>query len=122
MERRFRLLLDLFNGHTLSMFYQSKPTSEVDIEHGKLGDDPRDTGLAGQRELALLENLRVPLLISVLHGDDHLGRLRIRHQIHGAAEALDLAGKHPVGEISFGADLHCAEDSQIDLAAADHGE
>ena len=42
-------------------------------------------------------------------------------QIHGAAHALDhLAGNHPVGEITGLADLHCAEDCEVNLAATDH--
>ena len=50
-------------------------------------------------------------------------RLRAGHQVHRAAHALDhLAGDHPVGEVALLGDLHGAEDGEIDVAAADHGE
>ena len=45
------------------------------------------------------------------------------HQVHGTAHALDhLAGDHPVGQVTLAADLHGAQDGQVDLAATDHGE
>jgi hypothetical protein len=31
----------------------------------------------------------------VLHGHDDLRGSRVRNEIHGAAEALDLTGEHP---------------------------
>ena len=60
-------------------------------------------------------------LRDVLHQHDHA--LDAGHQVHRAAHALDhLAGDHPVGEVALLADLHGAEDREVDLAAADHRE
>ena len=57
----------------------------------------------------------------MLHQDQDL--LHPRHQVHGAAHAFDhLAGDHPIGEVTLLADLHRAQDRQIDLATADHGK
>ena len=58
----------------------------------------------------------------MLHRDDDFGLGRIGHQVHGAAEAFDLAGQHPVGQVALGAHLHGAEDGQVDAAGADHAE
>jgi hypothetical protein len=63
----------------------------------------------------------VLLFGDVFHQDDDA--LDARHQVHRAAHALDhLAGDHPVGQVAFFADLHRAQDGQVDLAAADHRE
>ena len=58
----------------------------------------------------------------MLHGDDDLGSTRVGHEIHGAAEALDLAGQHPIRQVARATNLHGAEDGQVDAPAADHTE
>ena len=61
------------------------------------------------------------LLGHMFHQDDDA--LDARHQIHGAAHALDhLAWDHPVGQITFLAHLHGTENAEVDLAATDHGK
>ena len=45
------------------------------------------------------------------------------HEIHRAAHALHhLARDHPVGEVAVLGHFHGAQDGQVDVAAADHGE
>src|SRR3712207_6929657 len=39
---------------------------------GEVGDDPVDAALAGERQGALLDDLRRPVAGDVLHHDDHL--------------------------------------------------
>ena len=92
----------------------------VDLEDAEVGDDHVDDARAGQRQRAALEQLGA-VLGDVLH--DHDDALDARDQIHRAAHALHhLAGDHPVGEVAVLGDLHGAEDRQVDVAAADHGE
>ena len=60
-------------------------------------------------------------LRGVLHDDDDAADAG--DEIHCAAHAFDaLAGDHPVGEVAAFGDLHGAEDGEVDVAAADHGE
>ena len=75
---------------------------------------------AGQRQVAVVQELR-PVLGDVLHHHDDA--LDAGDEVHRAAHALDhLAGDHPVGEIAVLGDLHRAEDGEVDVAAADHRE
>jgi hypothetical protein len=61
------------------------------------------------------------VLVGVLHDHDHA--LDAGDQVHGPAHALhQLAGDHPVGDVAVLGDFHGAEDGQVDVAAADHGE
>ena len=63
----------------------------------------------------------VLLARDVLHQDDDA--LDAGDEVHRPAHPLDhLARDHPVGEVALLADLHRAEDREIDLAAADHRE
>src|SRR4051794_7981727 len=91
------------------------------VDDGEVGDDPVDAGRPGQRQGALLEDLRRPVTSDVLHHhDDPAGAL---HQVHGATHAVDhLAGDQPVGEVAAGVDLHGAEDRDVEVTAADHPE
>ena len=79
----------------LSAQIQARETCRGQKEWGEethqLRDNQTNTCLASQREQALLQDLRVPLFIRVLHRDDDLGLGRVGDEIHGAAEALDLA-------------------------------
>src|SRR3546814_8032250 len=44
-------------------------------------------------------------------------------QVHGAAHPLDeLSANRPIREIAVPGDLHCAQNPQIDMPAADHRE
>lgn len=62
------------------------------------------------------------MLIHMLHRHDDARRRGVRHQVHRAAEALDAAGQHPVGEVAARGHLHGAEEGEVDAAGADHGE
>ena len=56
-----------------------------DVDHGQVGDDPVDHAAAGQRQRALVHDLRRAVLGDVLHQHDHaLGAV---HQVHRAARA-----------------------------------
>ena len=88
----------------------------------KLGNDSGNAGRSSQGESALLHNLGVTLLIRVLHGDNNLGLGRVADEIHGTAETLDLAGKHPVGQVTIGADLHGTQNGEVNATSADHAE
>ena len=45
------------------------------------------------------------------------------HEVHGAAHAFyHFAGDHPVGEVAFFGYFQRAQDGEVDVAAADHGE
>ena len=95
---------------------------EMDAKTHQFGNDPTDARAARERELALLEDLGAALLVGVLHRDDDLGLARVAHEVHRAAEALDLARQHPVGQVALAADLHRAEDRQVDAPRADHAK
>ena len=95
IERSFRLGLDLVNGDTISKLNQGQALGEVDVENAELSDDTANAGRTGQGELALLDNLRVALLVGVLHGHDDLGGRWVGDEVHGTAEALDFTGEHP---------------------------
>src|SRR5262249_41579808 len=46
-----------------------------------------------------------------------------RPEVHGAPQALHhLARNHPIGEVAVLGHLHGAEDREVDVSAADHGE
>ena len=90
------------------------------VEDAEVGDDAVDYGGAGEREGAGGQEFGLALR-GVLHDDDYAADAG--DQIHGSAHAFDaLAGDHPVGEVAAFGDLHGAEDGEIDVAAADHGE
>src|SRR6185503_3721780 len=55
----------------------------VDVEHAQLADHHVDDAAAGERQRALVQELRLTVLGDVLHGDDHL--LHAGDQVHGAA-------------------------------------
>ena len=92
----------------------------VEREHAEIGDHHIDDAGAGQRQRASLLQLRIALG-GMLHDDDDF--LDAADEIHGAAHAFDhLAGDHPIGEVAVFRHLHGAEDGDIDVTAADHGE
>ena len=95
------------------------------VDHAQVGDDAVDDTQAREGQRALRQDLEVGAAVllrrDVLHQHDHAAHAR--HQVHRAAHALDhLARDHPVREVAFFADLHRAEDREVDLAAADHAE
>jgi hypothetical protein len=60
-----------------------------------------------------------PVLVTVHHDDDPVGAA-IRSS---APPGLNhRAGHHPVGGVAVHRDLHGAQDGDVDVAAADHGE
>lgn len=140
LEGSFGLFLNLIDGDAVGNFHKGQSLGEVYIEDAlkesvserkckgsiiptyQLSNNARDACSASQRECALLHNLGVALLVRVLHGHDNLGSCRVAHKVHGTTEALDLAWKHPVGEVTSCADLHGAQNSKVDSAASDHAE
>ena len=45
------------------------------------------------------------------------------HEVHCATHALDhLARDHPVGEVTILADLHRAQDCEVDMSASNHSK
>ena len=95
LEGGLGLGLDLLDGDAVGNLNQSEAVGEVHVEDIEISDDAADTGRAGQRELALLDNLGVTLLVSVFHGHNDLGGGRVGNEVHGTTEALDFTGKHP---------------------------
>src|ERR1019366_9477667 len=95
-------------------------TGPVDVEHGQVSDHHIDHAGTGERQVAFVQQLwRV--LGGVLHDHHHL--LDAGDEIHGATHALHhLAGDHPVGEVAVLGHLHGAEQRNVDMPAADHGE
>ncbi len=79
------------------------------------------TGLAGQRQRALVEDLVAAVPSHVFHHhDDVPGAV---DQVHRAAHTLHhLSGDHPVGQIAGGGHLHGAEHRDVDVPSADHPE
>ena len=93
------------------------------VHHRQVGDDAVHHAHAGQRQRASRQNFQVHgavfLFGDMLHQHDHA--LDAGDQVHRAAHALDhLARNHPVGQVALLADLHRAQDGQVDLAAANH--
>ena len=79
-----------------------------------------DDARAGQRQRAMMQQLRLAFGGMLHHDDDALDA---GDEVHRAAHALDhLAGDHPVGEVAVLRHLHRAENGEIDMAAADHRE
>ena len=75
----------------------------------------------GDRQRALFQNLRAAVLGSVLH--HRHDALHAGDEIHRAAGTFDhLAGNHPVGDVAVVRHLEGAENGEIDVAAANHGE
>ena len=78
------------------------------VKTAEIGHYHVDHVLAGQRQVAFLQELRAVLGGMLHHHDDALDA---GDEIHRAAHALDhLAGDHPVGEIAVLRHLHGAED------------
>ena len=79
------------------------------------------TPLPVRGSVQCVQQLRLAVLGGVVH--QHDDALDAGDEVHRAAHALDqLAGDHPVGEVAVLGDLHRAEDREVDVAAADHGE
>lgn len=60
--------------------------------------------------------------VAVLHCHDDARAPGVRHQVHGAAEALDAARQHPVGQVAARRHLQGAEQGEVEAARADHAE
>lgn len=95
LEGSIGLSLDLLDSDTVGNLNKSQTVGEVNVENAEVSDDTADTGGSSQRELAVLDNLGVTLLVGVFHGHDDLGGGWVGDQVHGTAEALDLTGEHP---------------------------
>src|SRR5439155_23309877 len=92
-----------------------------DVQDGEVGDDTANYTAAGRRQVARGDQLGLSRRGDVVgEYDDAAGAT---DQIHRAAHAFDhRAGHHPVGQITSHANLHSAKHSDVDVAAADHGE
>src|ERR1051325_3118719 len=117
-------LLEARAGPKLDQRHPAAPPA-LDIEHAEIGNDHVDHAGAGQRQRALVQELRIDAAVlglgRVRH--DHYDLLDARDQVHGAAHALHhLAGDHPVCEVAVLGHLHGAEQRDVDVAAADHRE
>ena len=111
-------------GRELDQRHSAAPFA-VDTEHPEVGDDHVDHAGASQRQRALVQELGVDAAVLVLGRvlHDHHDLLDAGDQVHGTAHALHhLAGDHPVGEVAILADLHGAEQREVDVAATDHRE
>eukprot|EP00053_Salpingoeca_punica_P009774 m.88012 g.88012 ORF g.88012 m.88012 type:complete len:585 (-) comp15157_c0_seq1:214-1968(-) len=114
--------LDVVHCEALGNLDELQALLGVHVEDSLLRDDAVDTAAAGERQLALGQDLLHIALGVVLHGDDDLGA-RAGDEVHGAAHALDhLAGDHPVGQVAVLRNLHGAQDGEVNVAAADHGK
>lgn len=96
-KRRLRLRRHLIDRHPLRDLDERQPVREVDVEDAEVGDDARHARSPRQGELALFPDLGAARLVDVFHRDDDFGRVRVGDEVHGAAEAFDLAGEHPCG-------------------------
>src|SRR5436190_12813651 len=86
-----------------------------DLDHCKLGDNQVHDPQARERQRASLEDFVAAVPGRMLHGDDDPPGAR--HQIHGAAHALDhLARNHPVRQVAFAIHLQGPEHGEIDVA------
>lgn len=122
LEWRLRLALNLLHRNTLRMLNQRQPIRKIHLKNRQLRNNQTHTRLARQRKYAVIQNLRIALLIRVFHCDDDFSFRGVGDEIHGSAETLDFSGEGPVGEVAFGADLHGSQDGEVDAAGADHAE
>ncbi|KAI6751388.1 hypothetical protein HG531_006084 [Fusarium graminearum] len=113
VEGSFGLALNFVNSDAVGDLDKGKTLGKVNVE---------DSLELYQRECALLDNLGVALLVCVLHCHNDLGLAGVADKIHSTTEALDLSGKHPVGQVTIGADLHGSQDGKVDATAADHAK
>lgn len=95
LKRRLGLRPDLINRDALGELDERESGCEIDVKDAEIGDDPRNAGSAGEGECTLVQDLGASFLVDVFHGDDDFGLLRVRDEVHGAAEAFDFAGEHP---------------------------
>lgn len=98
-EWRFGLALDLLHRYALCVLLQCQSFYPVDVEDGQVCDNCRHALLSGKRERAVVQDLRIALLVDVLHRDDDLGLCGVGDEVHCTADTLDFAGKHEVCEI-----------------------
>src|SRR5690554_5994590 len=87
------LLDNLLDTHPRGSLLEHE-SAVLDLQVGEIREYPVNTTGTGQRQRTFLEQFGLTVLGCVGHGaDDVLGT---RHEIHGAAHALDqLAGNHP---------------------------
>ena len=124
LELGIGLGLNILDAQTGRDIRHSKATvNSVDLENGHLGDDGTRDPRTGQRQVALLDDLRTAVLGAVVSEDDNLGLVRVRDQIHSAAHTLEHAARDEVvGQVAVGADLQGTQHGDVDVAAADHAE
>lgn len=118
-------LPDLFDADASGRLGEGQaPTAfPVDLEDPQFGDDGGHDVLAGERQVAAVHDLAPAVLVGVVGADDDLGAVRVAHEVHGAAHAVEgLPGDDVVGQVAAGADLEGPQQGDVDVAAADHAE
>ncbi|GMR49504.1 hypothetical protein PMAYCL1PPCAC_19699, partial [Pristionchus mayeri] len=122
IERASSCLDDVIDSEILPHFHQSESLLTIYIEYHHISDDSADYLLSSERQTAFLNDLVLSSLRSVLHRDDYSGS-RSRDEIHRSSHSLDdLAGNHPIGEISVLGNLHASKKSDVDMRPSNHGE
>jgi len=112
--------LDLVESGVGSDFAEEESCGS-DVDEGEFGDNVIDDFDACERQRALAEDFWFVVAGGVLHGDENA--FGAGDKVHGAAHALEHFPRNgPVGEGSLFIDLQRAEDGEVDVAAANHGE
>src|SRR5581483_12396876 len=92
-----------------------------DVDPCHLGDNRVHDAHSGQRQSARFQDLGLTFAGRVFHGHNHAPGSS--DQSHGTAHAFDhLPVNHPIGEIAFFVYFHRAQDTKVDMTAADHRE
>ena len=110
----------MFEGGVGSKFAEEQALRR-DVDDRQFGDDVVDDFHSGERQCAFFKDFRLAVARGVLHGDENA--LGSGNEVHGAAHALEhFAGNGPVGESAFFVHLQRAENGEVHVAAANHGE
>ena len=121
VERCAGLGADVVHRDARMQLGEDEPAALFHFEHAQIGDDEINDAQAGDRQRALFQNLRAAVLGRVLH--HRHDALHSGDEIHRATGPFDhLAGNHPIRDVAFVRHLECAENGEIDVAAANHGE
>src|SRR4029453_11774744 len=93
----------------------------VDVDPGQVGDDTAHAAEGGRWIAQPLDQLGAPASLELVADGDQT--CAARRQIHRSADAAaGLPGYAPVGEVTVGRHLECAQDDRRDATGARHGE
>src|SRR6266571_6743776 len=121
-KKKFRLGdgLDVFESGVGSKLAEKEALGR-DVDDCKFGDDMVYDFDAGERQRALFQDFRLVVARGVFHGDEDT--FGASDKVHRASHAFEhLAGDGPVRESALFVDLQRAENGEVDVAAANHGE